>query len=71
MHVPYSQNIWRGIKFGSLAVYLWDHQIKIKISYLDIYNIIQELKDGATAMHNSIAWERSLPLSMAGHPLEA
>ena len=37
MHIPYSQKIWRGIKFGSLAVYLNNRQIKIRQNFLLAY----------------------------------
>ena len=36
----YSQKIWRGIKFGILAVYLCDRQIKIRQYFILAYNII-------------------------------
>ena len=35
-HIPYSRKIWWGIKFGDLAVYLCNHQIKI-CSFLFVY----------------------------------
>ena len=32
--IPYSRKIWRGIKFGSLAVYYYNRQIKIRQNFL-------------------------------------
>ena len=32
--IPYSRKIWRGIKFGGLAVYLNNRQIKIRQNFL-------------------------------------
>ncbi|MCG8621854.1 MAG: hypothetical protein MJE68_07650 [Proteobacteria bacterium] len=37
MKLPYSRKIWRGIKFGGLAVYITTAKLKsAKISYLHI-----------------------------------
>ena len=35
--IPYSRKIWRGIKFGGLAVYYYNRQIKIRQNFLLIY----------------------------------
>ena len=35
--IPYSRKIWQGIKFGSLAVYLNNRQIKIRQNFLLAY----------------------------------
>ena len=35
--IPYSQKIWRGIKFGGLAVCLCNRQIKIRQNFLLVY----------------------------------
>ena len=35
--IPYSWKIWRGIKFGGLAVYLNNRQIKIRQNFLLAY----------------------------------
>ena len=37
LYIPYSQKIWRGIKFGSLEVYSSDRQIKIRQNFLLTY----------------------------------
>ena len=37
MHIPYSRKIWRRIKFGGLAVYLNNRQIKIRQNFLLAY----------------------------------
>ena len=39
IHRIYSQKIWRGIKFGSLVVYLCNHHIKIRHYFILVYNI--------------------------------
>ena len=36
-HIPYSRKIWRGIKFGCLAVYYYNRQIKIRQNFLLAY----------------------------------
>ena len=36
-HILYSWKIWQVIKFGSLAVYLWDNQIKIHQYFILAY----------------------------------
>ena len=37
-YIPYSRKIWRGIKFGGLAVYITTAKLKsAKISYSHIY----------------------------------
>ena len=35
--IPYSRKIWRGIKFGGLAVCLCNRQIKIRQNFLLAY----------------------------------
>ena len=35
--IPYSRKIWRGIKFGGLAVYYYNRQIKIRQNFLLAY----------------------------------
>ena len=35
--LPYSRKIWRGIKFGGLAVYYYNRQIKIRQNFLLAY----------------------------------
>ena len=35
--IPYSRKIWRGIKFGGLAVCLCNRQIKIRQNFLLVY----------------------------------
>ena len=37
MYIPYSRKIWQGIKFGDLAVYLNNRQIKICQNFLLAY----------------------------------
>ena len=36
-YIPYSRKIWRGIKYGSLVVYLRTHQIKIRQYFILAY----------------------------------
>ena len=36
-NLPYSRKIWRGIKFGGLAVYYYNRQIKIRQNFLLAY----------------------------------
>ena len=35
--LPYSRKIWRGIKFGGLAIYYYNRQIKIRQNFLLSY----------------------------------
>ena len=35
--IPYSRKIWRGIKFGGLAIYYYNRQIKIRQNFLLTY----------------------------------
>ena len=37
VNIPYGQKIWRGIKFGGLAVYFNNRQIKIRQNFLLAY----------------------------------